>query len=161
MGELHLIDVTPATLPRLQTALESLAADLGDPYRADAASLSTALFGPHPSARAVLALDKGDDLLGAAMFSPVVSTSAGGAGAYISDLWVAPQARGQAIGRVLLGHVARRARDLWQARFLRLASYLSNPRAGAFYARLGFAEKTGEAVLQCGHTDFESLLRDK
>lgn len=150
-------DVSPGTQPLLEAALEQLSADLGDEHRIAPEVLSAALFGPYPSCHAVLALDSDERLFGAAMFSPVVSTTTGGAGAYVSDLWVAEEARGQSLGKQLLAQVGRRATDLWQARFLRLASYASNPRAEEFYNRLGFRAKTDEYVLQLAPDAFDQL----
>lgn len=157
MSRLRLLDVTPATLPLLQAALEGLAMDLGDPYRIEPDTLRAALFAPHPACHGVLALGDADALLGAAMYSPVLSTTAGGAGAFVSDLWVAPQARGRAIGRYMLDHVAARAQRLWQARFIRLVNYASNQQAQAFYTRLGFTENAGELVLQLSGPAFEQF----
>lgn len=154
-------DVTPETLPLLRAALEHLAADLDDPYRADTDRLSAALFGPHPACHAVLALGHRDALLGAALFSPVMSTTTGTTGAYVSDLWVAQAARGQALGPRVLSHVARRAHDLWQAGFIRLVSYESNRRARDFYARLGFSEARDEIVLRITGDAFDQLRNSR
>lgn len=151
-------DVTPGRLPLLQTALERLSAELGDRHRMEPEVLRAALFGEHPSGHAVLALGAGNTLCGAALFSPVVSTSTGAAGAYLSDLWVSETARGQSLGQRLLAEVGKRAQALWQARFIRLVSYASNPRAGTFYDRLGFRVKAGEHVLQLPQDDFGNLV---
>lgn len=157
MPELQLSDVTPATLPLLQAALERLSAELGDAHRMGPETLRAALFGPHPACYAVLALGRDDAVMGAALYSPAVSTITGGAGTYVSDLWVAAPARGQACGRRLLAHVARRSQRLWQARFIRLVSYAANHRARAFYCGLGFAEKPEELVLQLSGDALEQL----
>ena len=149
--------VTPDTVPLLQSALERLSADLGDPHRMAADTLSAALFGPHPACHAVLATEARTTVLGAALFSPVASTSTGAAGVYVSDLWVSEPARGRAIGQDLLAHVAGRARLLWQARFFRLVSYAQNRRALVFYNRLGFVEKSGDLILQLSGDAFDQL----
>jgi len=152
-----LSDVTPDTLPLLETALARLSADLGDRHHVDTATLHAALFGPVPACYAVLALDADAALRGAALYSPVMSTTMGSAGAYVSDLWVTEAARGQALGQHLLAHVAHRAHALWQARFVRLVSYAANTRARAFYARLGFAENHDEVVLQLSGDALDQL----
>ena len=152
-------DVTPENLTLLETALAQLAADLGDPYRAGRDALRAALFASPPVCHGVLALGADHALLGAALFSPVMSTSAGGAGVYVSDLWVAQSARGKSLGRDLLHQVAGRAQTVWDARFMRLVSYATNPAAGAFYDRLGFSQKPGDMVLQISGTAFEKLSR--
>ena len=148
MPDPRLLDATPTELPLLQAALEQLSAELGDPHRIDDMTLKSAISEPYPACHGVLALGDEDALMGAALFSPTVSTTTGSSGAYVSDLWVAEFARGQALGQKLLGHVAGRAQELWQARFIRLVSYARNKQARAFYRKLGFAEKPNELVLQ-------------
>ena len=141
--------IRPATasdVALLDAALRALSADLGDGHRATVADLRAAGFGPVPAFRALLALD-GDDAVGAAVFSPLYSTTRACPGAYVSDLWVAAPARGTGLGPRLLAAVRDEARALWGAGFLRLAVYADNPRAVAFYQRLGFAPRTGETSL--------------
>ncbi len=132
----------------LASALAQLSAELEESHTVDRDTLRSALFGPVPACYGVLALNAGNGLLGAALYAPVMSTSLGGTGAFVSDLWVAAPARGQALGPAMLAYVARRASALWQARFLRLVSYRSNARARAFYLSLGFTEKPQDVVLQ-------------
>jgi len=129
-------------LARLAAALARLSDDLGDRHLAGEAELDRAAFGPAPAVRAVLAEVRPEaPLAGVALFSPTFSTVEGAAGAYVSDLWVAPEGRGAKLGRRLLGAVAEEAGRLWGARHLRLTVYDDNPRAVAFYARLGFVER--------------------
>jgi uncharacterized protein (DUF849 family) len=97
--------------------------------------------------------------LGAALFSPVFSTVRGGAGAYVSDLWVAPEARGQALGTALLAAVAERTRSDWNASFIKLISYSDNDEALRFYARLGFAPLRGETGLTLSGAPLAALSR--
>lgn len=157
MPDLRIHDVTPDSLPLLCAALEQLSADLGDTHRADSRAMSAALFSPFPACRGVLATGADGALFGAALFSPVMSTTRGAPGAYVSDLWVAPAARGQALGRGLLAHVAARAEQLWQACYIRLISYDDNPRALRFYTRLGFETPAGETALLLGPAGFAKL----
>ncbi len=141
--------IRPATeddLARLDAALRALSADLGDRHRATAEGLRAAGFGASPAFRAMLALD-GETTIGAAVFSPLYSTTRGFPGAYVSDLWVAAPARGTGLGARLLAAVRDEARALWGAGFLRLAVYEDNPRAVAFYERLGFAPRAGETSM--------------
>ena len=135
-----------ADLDRLEAALAALSADLGDAHAAGRASLARALSGPHPAAYALLAqadAQAGGQTLGAALFSPVYSTVVGSAGAYVSDLWVAPAARGQGLGRQLLVAVAEVGGRLWGAGWLKLAVYDHSTAAQGFYRRLGFAPTRG------------------
>ena len=89
-------------------------------------------------------------VVGAVVFSPFFSTVRGGAGAYVSDLWVSEATRGSGLGRRLLAAARDAAGAEWGARFLKLAVYLDNPRARAFYIRLGFAPHDGEVYLTLG-----------
>ncbi|QGX99080.1 N-acetyltransferase [Roseovarius faecimaris] len=157
MERFRLLDATPAHVPLLQAGLAALSAELGDPHRIEEGVLHSALFAPKPACHGVLALDADDALEAVALFSPVVSTSTGGAGAYVSDLWVAEHMRGSGLGYALLCHVAQRAQTFWQARFIRLVSYAHNMGARGFYARLGFVEKGDDLVLQLSGEAFEHL----
>ncbi len=135
-------------VPRLQDALERLSEDLGDTHAASEADLRRAGWGGAPAFRAVLA-EAGDELAGAALYSPCFSTVRGGAGIYVSDLWAAPGFRGKGIGRRLLARVWEDAEQVWAARFVKLNVYHHSDRARAFYERLGFAaaEDVQEMVL--------------
>ena len=138
---------SPADLALLEAALAALSADLGDAHAAGRDSLARALFGPHPSAHGLLALANGQ-MLGAALFSPVFSTVMGTAGAFVSDLWVAPAARGQGVGRQLLLAVADEAGALWGAGWLKLVVYEHSTAAQGFYRRLGFAPARGQQEMR-------------
>lgn len=132
-----------ADAARLNAALRALSDDLGDSHGATDADIAAAGFGPDPAFRALLAL-QGDRVVGAAVFSPIYSTTRGQAGAYVSDLWVANSARGSRLGPRLLAAVRDTAAARWGAGFIRLAVYSDNPRAVAFYERMGFAARAGE-----------------
>ena len=155
---LRLRSAVPADIPALDAGLRALSADLGDPHRAGPESLRAACFGPHPACRAILAEDPGGALAGLALFSPAYSTMRGEAGLRVSDLWVAPGARGQGLGARLLAASATEAAGLWGAGFLMLSAYADNARALAFYARLGFAERGRERVLILGRDGDAALI---
>lgn len=148
--------VTPDMLGAVDHGLRSLSEVLGDPHRAGLAELRSALFGTYPSAVGLLARSD-DEALGVALFSPVMSTSLGVAGAYVSDLWVSEAARGTGLGQSLLAAVARHANRLWQARFIKLISYGENHLALGFYDRLGFEAKDRETVLALTGDTFDQL----
>jgi ribosomal protein S18 acetylase RimI-like enzyme len=148
-----------ADLALLDAALRALSADLGDHHRATPEGLRTAGFGPAPAFRAVIAL-AGAEAVGAALFSPLYSTTRGFPGAYVSDLWVAQAARGAGLGPRLLATVRDEARALWGAGFLRLAVYGENPRAVAFYERLGFAPRAGEVGMILEGTALDTIGGD-
>lgn len=82
-------------------------------------------------------------LLGCCVWMPVFSTWRGAKGIYICDLYVMEHARGRSIGRRIMQAVARQGRKMG-ASYMRLEVDAENPRAAAFYARLGFARKPSE-----------------
>ena len=84
--------------------------------------------------------------LGVLQASPVFSTTRGGTGLYVSDLWVDGEARGEGLGQRLLAASLDLAPDSWTPIFLKLAVYHDNPDARRFYERLGFAPREGETV---------------
>jgi GNAT superfamily N-acetyltransferase len=142
----------PGDAGLLAAGLERLSADLGDAHRMDAAGLAAAFAAPIPPFRAVVAGDTG-----LALYSPVFSTVSGGAGAYVSDLWVARDARGGGLGRRLLAAVARDAAESWGAIYLTLAVYDTSPEARAFYDRLGFSPLLGETRLRLEPARMDAL----
>ncbi|WP_112323160.1 GNAT family N-acetyltransferase [Oceanibium sediminis] len=136
---------TAPDLPILSDGLRALARDIGDPYPMSDAALAEALFGPAPICHALIA---GHDApTGLALFTPLVSTSLGGTGAFVSDLWVAGTQRGLGLGERLLCGVLETSGQLWGARYLRLTVYDDNPHALRFYERLGFLRKASEHPL--------------
>ena len=68
------------------------------------------LFGEHPSAEVVLALES-STAVGFAVFFHNFSTWLGRPGLYLEDLFVKPEFRGKGYGRALLVHLAKLARD--------------------------------------------------
>ena len=127
----YLSDVTPETLPKFESALRGLATDLIDPFRIRTNTLDKALFGQKPVGYGAISQSGTRELIGAALYSPLISTAIGHPGAYVSDLWVAELARGQKVGRTLLRYVARRSDQMWDARFLRLTVYDANKPASS------------------------------
>ena len=85
--------VMPGDVPLLDAALRQLAADIGDDYTADQTGLGAAVCGPEASCLARLATLDGSPV-GAVLAAPVFSTIRGGAGLFVSDLWVAEPTRG-------------------------------------------------------------------
>lgn len=118
----------------LHAALTRLSDDLGDKHMASLPALTEAGFGSDPSWRAVLATREKAPV-GALLASPLFSTTRGGVGLYVSDLWVDKSERGQGLGRRLLAAALHE----WQPVFVKLSVYDDNANARAFYARSGFA----------------------
>lgn len=151
---MQITDANPSNLTLFEQGLRALSADLGDTYRLARNDLEVALFGPFPLCRGLVAT-KGSALCGVALYTPVMSTMFGGAGVYVSDLWVSAEARGQRLGLQLLREIARKS----GAAFVKLAVYEDNPRAASFYTRLGFVPKSGETVMQLSGDALEALVR--
>ena len=143
MSAITLRRAGPRDAARLNAGLRALSQSMGDVHRASDEQIARALGG---AARAVLA-EAGGVLVGAALFSPLFSTTRGMAGAYVSDLWVDSGWRGAGLGQRLLAGVRDGAALEWGAGFLRLGVYADNTRARAFYTRLGFVEPANEQCL--------------
>ena len=89
---------------------------MADEVTATEADVRQALFGPAPSVEAVIA-EVEDRPVGFALFFHNFSTFAGKRGLYLEDLYVRPEHRGRGIGRGLLRHLARLARERGCHRF--------------------------------------------
>ncbi|MCB1462693.1 MAG: GNAT family N-acetyltransferase [Nitratireductor sp.] len=159
MGEIAIRRAVAGDAERLNDALRRLSEDIGDSHAGTPALLARAGFGDHPAFRALLA-ENASTIVGAALYSPVFSTVRAGAGAYVSDLWTAPEARGKGLGRRLLAAVAEDAEGVWGATFLKLAVYDDNAMARAFYDRLGFAAARGETTLTIDHNGLAALKNE-
>ncbi len=144
-------------LARLETALRALSAAIAEEYCTERATLTAAVLGPAPVAQAILAL-RGDQTLGAVLYSPVFSTVRGAAGIYVSDLWVSEGVRGQGLGAQLLAQVACDGAARWAARWMRLAAYHHSHGARRFYAWLGFSEADDQQELRLGAEGFEAMI---
>ncbi|MDK3073045.1 N-acetyltransferase [Sedimentitalea sp. JM2-8] len=155
MRDASIRTATRGDLPRLHDALCRLSADLGDVHRADLAALEQAGFGARASFRAALAL-RGDTTVGALVASPLFSTTLGGSGLFVSDLWVAPEERGQRLGQRLLAFAAG-MQVAGGAQFIKLAVYRDNPEAERFYRRLGFVPGPSETSLRLSGAALENL----
>ena len=143
MAAITLRRATARDAARLNAGLRALSQSMGDVHRADDGQIARALAGVF---HAMLA-DSETELVGVAVFSPLFSTTRGMAGAYVSDLWVAPEWRGAGLGQRLLAAVRDEAAQAWDAGFLRLGVYAGNTGARRFYERLGFVEPANEQYL--------------
>ncbi|MEZ5746543.1 MAG: GNAT family N-acetyltransferase [Paracoccaceae bacterium] len=130
----------------MNAALRRLSQDMGDTHLARDDQIEKAGFGAVPVFYALLAEHDGA-MVGAAVYSPLFSTTRGMAGSYVSDLWVDTDLRGRQLGARLLAAVQKDAQDRWDSGFIRLAVYHANRRAMKFYERLGFAAAAGEATM--------------
>jgi ribosomal protein S18 acetylase RimI-like enzyme len=145
-------------LAGLDRALRLLSWEIGDPHPAEMKALSRALFETPQSAWAHVA-EGAQGLSGLVLFSPVFSTARGGAGVYVSDLWVDSATRGQGIGTALLRCAAKQAFELWGAIFMRLAVHDGNARAAQLYRGQGFATVRGETLMLLSGEAFQRMRR--
>jgi ribosomal protein S18 acetylase RimI-like enzyme len=156
-SDLTIRPVSQDDLPNLIACLHALAKDLGDPFHATYDRMADALFGEDRFAMALLA-SRDDQTLGALLAAPLFSTMGGGASVYVSDLWVAPEARRQAVGRRLLASAYRQGRARWNAKSLKLTVYSDNTRALAFYDRLGFVLQENDRSAIMNGADATALI---
>lgn len=139
------------------TALRALAQDLGDPFNASQPRVEAALFGPGAYAFAILA-QEANAPLGIALCHPIFSTFQGTTCTYVSDLWVAPKARGQGLGQALLAKAATEGAARWHSQALRLTVYADNAPAIAFYHRLGFEIRTSDQAAALRGAALDALV---
>jgi GNAT superfamily N-acetyltransferase len=100
---LRIRDAVAADAPLLMTLIRELAEyeRMLDEVEADEASLARHLFGPSPSAHAVIAEVDGSPI-GFALYFYNFSTFVGKPGLYLEDLYVRPDHRGIGAGKALL-----------------------------------------------------------
>lgn len=140
---------TAGDIDELDRMLRALSDDIQDRHLASIDALREAGFGRHPIYHAQIARDtQKRQAVGIALYSPVFSTVIGGAGLYVSDLWVAGSQRGSGLGSGLITAAYEDAAATWQAGFVKLAVYRDNRQARRFYQRLGFrAADSGDEYL--------------
>ena len=143
---------------RLNAALKALSEHMGDAHAARDEDIERCGFGPQASFDSLIA-ERAGEVVGAAVFSPLFSTTLAGAGIYVSDLWVSERVRRSGLGRRLLVEVVRAGHTKWQAVFLKLSVYHTNEAARAAYDRMGFDEITGESVMILEGGAFDTLWR--
>ena len=104
-------------------------------FVATEASLAEALFGAHPVAECILAVDDGRPV-GYALWFRNYSTFLGKPGLYLEDLFVLPEARGRGAGKALLARLAAITVERGYGR-LEWAVLDWNEPAIGFYRKLG------------------------
>ena len=106
-----------------------------DAVKATVESLHGTLFGPTPTAEAIVAEHDGA-VVGMALYFTNFSTWSGRNGLYLEDLYVRPEARGTGLGKALLRHLAQIAVARGCAR-VEWSVLDWNEPAIAFYGSLG------------------------
>ena len=157
MDEISIRQAVPDDTADLNRVLGQLSADMGDEHGASDADIARFCFGPEPVLHALLAVAADGDIVGVAAYSPFFSTVYGSVGVYISDLWVAEQTRGKRLGLLLLTAVRTAGLEAWDARFIRLNVYHDNPKALAFYERIGFVPATETQYMTLAGTAYDAL----
>ncbi len=160
MSEIEIRRAERADADRLHEALRQLSRDLDDTHVAGLDELLRHGFSGTPAFIALLAIRETDGrTLGVLLASPVFSTTRGGTGLYISDLWVDGAVRGERLGQRLLAASLDLAPESWSPVFLKLAVYDDNPDARRFYERLGFEAREGETVFDLKGTALDKLRK--
>jgi GNAT superfamily N-acetyltransferase len=137
MPELRIEKAVPDDVPLILNFVRQLAEyeKLADSVAATEERLRETLFGPDPSAHAVLAYNN-DDPVGFAIYFFNYSTFVGRPGLYLEDLFVRPGARGKGFGRELLKYLAGIAVERNCGRMEWAVLNWNEPAIG-FYKRLG------------------------
>ncbi len=132
---------TPADLGDILQLIRDLAAYEREPdaVKATVESLHGTLFGPTPTAEAIVAELDGE-VVGVALYFTNFSTWSGRDGLYLEDLYVKPEARGSGLGKALLRRLARIAVARGCAR-VEWSVLDWNAPAIAFYKALGAVPK--------------------
>lgn len=121
-------------------------------------NLREALFGERRVAEAVVAR-LGGEPVGMALFFHNFSTWTGVYGLYLEDLYVRPEMRGRGVGRRLLAHLARTARERDCARF-EWAVLDWNEPAIRFYKNLGAVPAQGWRIFRMTGDALERLAEE-
>jgi ribosomal protein S18 acetylase RimI-like enzyme len=156
METVFIAPVTDSEIASLDAALRHLSQDLGDQHAADPDRLAAAVCGPDSVCLAVLAIRDGEPV-GALLASPIFSTVRGGAGLFVTDLWVAASAHRTGLARRLLAAALHEAAYRNAAHFVKLAVYDDNPGARAAYEKLGFIVQATETNMTLIGTALETL----
>ena len=102
------------------------------------------LFGERPVAEVLIA-DRGGDAAGFALFFHTFSTFLGKPGIYLEDLYVRPEFRGSGVGRALLVHLGRLAKERGCGRIEWAVLDWNEPAIG-FYGSIGASPVSGWTV---------------
>src|SRR5687768_1290957 len=159
MSGLRIENPTVKVVPLILEFVRALAAyeKLADSVAATEDRLRETLFGPNPSAHALLAYDN-DVPVAFAIYFFNYSTFVGRPGLYLEDLFVHPEARGKGFGREVLQHLARIAVERDCGRMEWAVLNWNEPAIG-FYKRLGAEAMNDWTVFRLSGDGLKTLAR--
>ena len=158
MTDLTIRHATQNDIAKVNTALHKLSEHMGDHHAVTALELESLLFQP-PAKAEVLIAEAGGEIVGCVMYSPFISTTKGGLGLYVSDLWVDETVRGRGLGPKLMAAAVERSK--FDVKMIRLAVYHDNPKAFETYLRLGFKADKSAEFLSLDRSDFTNIRGKK
>lgn len=123
-----------------------------------AEKLSAAMFGENPCIECLMAFDAENKAVGYALFYQSFASFRGERGAYLEDLYVAPETRKSGVGLALLKELARvtKARGGTRIDFQVLTW---NERAINFYQKLGAEINDDERHFRFADSHFDALAQ--
>jgi len=153
----HIEPATERDVPVVLRLIQGIAEyeKLSHEVLATEARLRASLFGPRPTAEAVIAYADAEPV-GFAIFFHNFSTFLGQRGMYLEDLFVQPEWRKQGLGRRLMAHVAKVAVERGCGR-MEWAVLDWNAPAIRFYQSLGARGMDEWTVYRLTGSDLEKL----
>jgi GNAT superfamily N-acetyltransferase len=159
MGEVRVRVASEADVPLILSFIKELAEyeRLSHEVVATEEALQKWLFGERPVAEVAIGDDE-DEPAGFALFFHNFSTFLGRPGIYLEDLYVRPEFRGRGVGRVLLTHLAKLAKERGCGRLEWSVLNWNGPAIG-FYESLGASQVDGWTVYRVTGEALEELTR--
>jgi GNAT superfamily N-acetyltransferase len=159
MGEVRVRAASEADVPLILSFIKELAEyeRLSHEVVATEEALQKWLFGERPVAEVAIGDDE-DEPAGFALFFHNFSTFLGRPGIYLEDLYVRPEFRGRGVGRVLLTHLAKLAKERGCGRLEWSVLNWNGPAIG-FYESLGASQVDGWTVYRVTGEALEELTR--
>ncbi len=157
MGEVRVRAASEADVPLILSFIKELAEyeRLSHEVVATEEALREHLFGERPVAEVAIAEDRGE-AAGFALFFHSFSTFLGRPGIYLEDLYVRPEFRGRGVGRALLVHLARLAKERGCGRLEWSVLDWNEPAIG-FYRSIGASPVGGWTVYRVTGEALEEL----
>ena len=157
MPEVEIRSATEEDVPLILSLIKELAEyeRLSREVVATEEGLGDSLFGEKRVTEVLLGY-LGDDPAGFALFFHTFSTFLGRPGIYLEDLYVRPEFRGAGIGRALLVHLARLARERGCGRLEWSVLDWNEPAIG-FYRSLGASPVSGWTLYRVSGEALEEL----